>query len=75
MSRLQFAPSSDEIKVDLETGRLEFTTRAGKTFDAQALRKAIEDAGYGVQQMTVDGKPVQPAEEEAKPAEKGRTSQ
>lgn len=72
VSRLPFAPPSDEIRVDVETGRLEFTTRPGTTFNSAELRKAIENAGYGVQKITVDGKPVvaEPGEKQgAEPSE------
>jgi hypothetical protein len=60
VSRLEFAPSADAIRVDIETGRLEFTTRLGTRFDPEAFRRAIRDAGYGVGAITVDGRPVNP---------------
>ncbi|HXG17479.1 MAG TPA: hypothetical protein VNN62_00190 [Methylomirabilota bacterium] len=49
MSRLDFAPSINEMKVDLEAGTLEFTARAGTRIDQEKLKKAIEDAGYKVE--------------------------
>ncbi len=61
VSRLKFAPSADAIRVDIETGRLEFTTRPGARFDAEQFRGAIRDAGYEVGTITVDGDPVEPA--------------
>lgn len=69
VSRLPFAPPSDEIRADIETGRLEFTTRPGTTFGPAELRKAIEDAGYGVHKITVDDEPVTPEAGEKKAAQ------
>lgn len=63
MSRLDFAPPLNEMKVDLEAGTLEFTARAGTHIDQEKLKKAIEDAGYKVEGMEVsiegdkEGKP------------------
>lgn len=74
MSRLPFAPPADDIRVDIETGRLEFTARSGTRFDPVAFRRAIEDAGYGVGAMTVDGKPVEPEGARASPAAPGGRS-
>lgn len=59
VSRLKFAPSADAIRVDIETGRLEFTTRPGTRFDPDQFRRAIRDAGYAVRSITVDGEKVQ----------------
>lgn len=53
MSRLDFAPPINEMKVDLEEGTLEFTARAGTHIDKEKLKKAIEDAGYKVEGMEV----------------------
>jgi hypothetical protein len=61
VSRLEFAPAADAIRVDIEAGRLEFTTRPGRRFDPERFRRAIRDAGYGVGTITVDGRPVAPA--------------
>lgn len=60
VGRLPFAPPSDQIRANIETGRLEFTTRPGTTSDPAELRKAIEDAGYGVHKIIVDDEPVTP---------------
>ena len=63
MSRLDFAPPISEMKVDLEKGTLEFTTRAGTHIDQEKLKKAIEEAGYKVEGVEVsaagtsEGKP------------------
>ena len=43
VSRLGFAPSAEEMRVDIETGLLEFTTRPGTNFDPAELRRAIEE--------------------------------
>lgn len=53
MSRLDFAPSINEMTVDLEAGTLEFTARTGTHLDQEKLKKAIEDAGYKVEGMEV----------------------
>jgi hypothetical protein len=58
VSRLGFTPSAEEIRVDIEAGRLEFTTRPGTKLDPKGLRQAIEEAGYGVGAITVEGRPV-----------------
>ncbi len=70
MSRLPFAPPIDEITVDVTTGKLRFFLREGTAFDAALLRKAIEDAGYGVADVALDGKPL-PLSEPTGDASKG----
>lgn len=67
MSRLRFAPPAEEMHVDVETGLLEFTARPGTDFDPVALRKAIEEAGYGVSTIVVDGKPLGQGADPTKP--------
>jgi len=53
VSRLDFAPPINEMKVDLEEGTLEFTARASVHINQEQLKKAIEDAGYKVEGMEV----------------------
>ncbi len=53
MSRLDFAPPINEMKVDLEEGTLEFIARAGTHIGKEQLKKAIEDAGYQVEGIEV----------------------
>jgi copper chaperone CopZ len=59
VSRLDFAPPINEMKVDLEEGTLEFIVRVGMHLDKEKLKKAIEDAGYrvgGVEVITLGGR-------------------
>ena len=58
MSRLPFAPESDEIHVDVEAAELRFATRPGTTFSAGDLRQVLRKAGYDIGAVSVDGTPV-----------------
>lgn len=53
VSRLDFVPPQSELKVDLDQATLEFTARPGTRIDRERLKKAIEDAGYGVKEMEI----------------------
>lgn len=53
MSRLDFAPSIEEMRVDLWAGTLEFTPKPGEIVTAASLKKAIADAGYSVRAMVI----------------------
>ncbi len=56
VSRLEFAPSADAIRVGIETGRLEFTSRPGTRFDAdQAASHAWGTFSYPVGYRLVIG--------------------
>ncbi|MGH7818924.1 MAG: heavy-metal-associated domain-containing protein [Candidatus Binatia bacterium] len=53
VSRLEFAPAQSDMKVDLDAATLEFTARPGTRIDREKLEKAIEDAGYRVEDMEI----------------------
>ncbi len=58
MSRLSFAPPENQIVVDVQAARLDFPTQAGTECSPDALRKVIEEAGYELGKITIDGKPA-----------------
>ena len=59
MSRLPFAPPVEEIQVDVERARMEFSTRPGTQLDAEVLREAVRDAGFDIGSISLDGEPLE----------------
>jgi copper chaperone CopZ len=51
--RLQAIPGTESVRIDLSKGMVEVTARPGAKIDADALKRAIRDAGYDVRR--VDG--------------------
>jgi copper chaperone CopZ len=51
--RLQAIPGTESVRIDLSKGLVEVIARPGAKIDADALKRAIRDAGYDVRR--VDG--------------------